>query len=111
MLLGLSQQKLGEAIGITFQQIQKYERGANRVSASKLAAFSRVLDVSVSFFFDSMENSSSANTTFSRFDDDFDRQEMELVRIYRAMPERLRPHWFQLGRAMGSAALDVAAAE
>src|SRR6187200_2817808 len=51
-MLGLSQEKLGEAIGLTFQQIQKYERGANRIGASRLHELSRVLDVPVSFFFD-----------------------------------------------------------
>src|ERR671927_173554 len=51
-MLGLSQEKLGEAIGLTFQQVQKYERGANRIGASRLYELSRVLDVPVSFFFD-----------------------------------------------------------
>jgi transcriptional regulator with XRE-family HTH domain len=51
-MIGLSQEKLGEAIGLTFQQIQKYERGANRIGASRLYELSRVLDVPVSFFFD-----------------------------------------------------------
>jgi transcriptional regulator with XRE-family HTH domain len=54
-MLGLSQEKLGEAIGLTFQQVQKYERGANRVGASRLHELSRVLDVPVSFFFDNMD--------------------------------------------------------
>ncbi len=53
-LMGLSQEKLGEAIGLTFQQVQKYERGANRIGASRLFDLSRVLDVPVSFFFDDM---------------------------------------------------------
>ena len=51
-LLGMSQEKLGEAIGLTFQQVQKYERGANRIGASRLFDLSRILDVPVSFFFD-----------------------------------------------------------
>ena len=51
-MLGLSQARLGEAIGLTFQQVQKYERGANRIGASRLYELSRVLDVPVSFFFD-----------------------------------------------------------
>ncbi len=51
-LLGMSQEKLGDAIGLTFQQVQKYERGANRVGASRLYDLSRVLDVPVSFFFE-----------------------------------------------------------
>jgi len=53
-LLGMSQEKLGEAIGLTFQQVQKYERGANRVGASRLYDLSRVLDVPVSYFFEEM---------------------------------------------------------
>ena len=54
-MLGLSQEKLGGAIGLTFQQVQKYERGANRIGASRLHDLSRVLDVPVSFFFDDMD--------------------------------------------------------
>jgi transcriptional regulator with XRE-family HTH domain len=54
-MLGLSQEKLGAAIGLTFQQVQKYERGANRVGASRLHELSRVLDVPVSFFFDDVD--------------------------------------------------------
>lgn len=54
-MLGMSQERLGEAIGLTFQQVQKYERGANRIGASRLHELSRVLDVPVSFFFDDMD--------------------------------------------------------
>ncbi|WP_231920803.1 helix-turn-helix domain-containing protein [Magnetospirillum sp. XM-1] len=53
-LLGMSQETLGEKIGLTFQQVQKYERGANRIGASRLFDLSRVLDVPVSYFFDDM---------------------------------------------------------
>ncbi|NHO31525.1 helix-turn-helix domain-containing protein [Acetobacter fallax] len=53
-MLGMSQEKLGEAIGLTFQQIQKYERGTNRVSASRLYDIARVLDVPIGFFYDDM---------------------------------------------------------
>jgi transcriptional regulator with XRE-family HTH domain len=51
-MLGMSQEKLGEALGITFQQIQKYEKGANRVGASRLQAIATTLNVPVSFFFE-----------------------------------------------------------
>ena len=54
-LLGWSQEKLGEMLGLTFQQVQKYEKGLNRVSASRLWDFSVVLDTSVSFFFEDMD--------------------------------------------------------
>jgi transcriptional regulator with XRE-family HTH domain len=51
-MLGLSQEKLAEGLGITFQQVQKYEKGSNRVGASRLQAVSNILNVPVSFFFD-----------------------------------------------------------
>ncbi len=53
-LLGMSQERLGDALGLTFQQVQKYERGMNRVGASRLFDISRVLDVPISYFFDDM---------------------------------------------------------
>lgn len=52
MLAGVSQEKLGEALGLTFQQVQKYEKGANRISASRLQQIAGFLEVPVSFFFD-----------------------------------------------------------
>jgi transcriptional regulator with XRE-family HTH domain len=53
-LLGMSQTALGNAVGLTFQQVQKYERGGNRISSSRLYEFAKVLDVPVSFFFEEM---------------------------------------------------------
>jgi transcriptional regulator with XRE-family HTH domain len=61
-LLGMSQEKLGEAIGLTFQQVQKYERGSNRIGASRLFDLSRVLDVPVGFFFDEMSEEVAARS-------------------------------------------------
>jgi transcriptional regulator with XRE-family HTH domain len=52
MMLGMSQEKLADALGLTFQQIQKYEKGTNRISASRLQAISQILDAPVHFFFD-----------------------------------------------------------
>ena len=60
LLLGISQEKLGGALGLTFQQIQKYERGANRVGASRLFDLSRALDVPVSYFFADMPEDTAA---------------------------------------------------
>jgi len=54
-MMALSQEKLGEALNLTFQQVQKYERGANRISASRLHELSRILDVPVQFFFDTTD--------------------------------------------------------
>ena len=52
MLLGLSQEKLGEALGVTFQQVQKYEKGMNRIGASRLQDIAKILDAPPSFFFE-----------------------------------------------------------
>jgi transcriptional regulator with XRE-family HTH domain len=52
MMLGMSQEKLGDALGLTFQQVQKYEKGTNRIGASRLAQISQILQVQVSFFFE-----------------------------------------------------------
>jgi transcriptional regulator with XRE-family HTH domain len=52
MMLGMSQEKLGNALGLTFQQVQKYEKGTNRIGASRLQQISNILQVPVSFFFD-----------------------------------------------------------
>lgn len=54
MLTGMSQERLGELLGVTFQQIQKYEKGANRIGASRLYEISRILDVPVQYFFDDL---------------------------------------------------------
>ena len=56
----MSQDKLGAALGVTFQQVQKYERGANRVSASRLWGMAEVLDVPIEFFFDGIKNKENA---------------------------------------------------
>lgn len=56
MLIGMSQEKLGENLDVTFQQIQKYEKGTNRISASRLFDISRILDVPVQFFFDDIKD-------------------------------------------------------
>ena len=62
-LLGMSQTNLGEAIGLTFQQMQKYEKGANRISASRLYDLARVLDVPVEFFFEEMPAEVAASSS------------------------------------------------
>jgi transcriptional regulator with XRE-family HTH domain len=62
MMLGFSQEKLGEALGITFQQIQKYEKGTNRISASKLQLISSILQVPVAFFFEGLPLPQSETT-------------------------------------------------
>lgn len=115
-LLGLSQEKLGEAVGLTFQQIQKYERGANRIGASRLFEFSRILDVPVSFFFDDMAdrvigNNGAGATGFadqpqaSLDADPLTRREtLELVRAYyRISDPQVRKRLFELAKSLGTA--------
>lgn len=65
MLIGMSQEKLGENLGLTFQQVQKYEKGANRIGASRLFEISRVLGVPVDFFFDGLEAQEAGQNGFS----------------------------------------------
>jgi len=91
-LMGMSQDKLGAYVGLTFQQIQKYERGANRIGASRLYQLSNVLDVSVSYFFEEMPgdvqktNGGYADSKTSLADQGVDpmakRETLELVRAY-----------------------------
>jgi len=64
-MLGMSQEKLGESLGITFQQIQKYEKGTNRVGASRLQNISAILNVPVSFFFEDAPGAESASASGS----------------------------------------------
>ncbi|MFK4825076.1 helix-turn-helix domain-containing protein [Paenochrobactrum sp. BZR 588] len=68
-MLGFSQEKLGESLGITFQQIQKYEKGTNRVGASRLQAISSILNVPVSFFFEDAPGSETQTTGFAEEND------------------------------------------
>jgi transcriptional regulator with XRE-family HTH domain len=108
-LLGMSQEKLGEAIGLTFQQVQKYERGANRVGASRLYDLSRVLDVPVSFFFEEMapvtpatENEPASDAP-GRHENDpmMKRETLELVRAYYKIPDQhVRRRLFDLAKAL-----------
>ena len=113
-LLGLSQEKLGEAIGLTFQQVQKYERGANRIGASRLFNLSQVLDVPVSFFFDDMPRE-AADAPVLGEDDDEDRvveyepdpmakrETLELVRAYyRITDPGVRKRLFELTKAVAN---------
>jgi transcriptional regulator with XRE-family HTH domain len=119
-LLGMSQERLGEALGLTFQQVQKYERGVNRVGASRLFDLSRVLDVPISFFFDDMPEplagahggGAGAARTMAGFaeaqegfgvDETLNRREtLELVRAYyRITDPSVRKRVFELIKSMG----------
>jgi transcriptional regulator with XRE-family HTH domain len=112
-LLGISQEKLGDAIGLTFQQVQKYERGANRIGSSRLFDLSRVLDVPVSFFFDDMPPEIADSTSISGAESiapagetgDADplakRETLELVRAYyRIKDPAVRKKLFDLTKSL-----------
>jgi transcriptional regulator with XRE-family HTH domain len=66
-LMGMSQEKLGESLGLTFQQVQKYEKGTNRIGASRLFALAQVLGVPIQYFYDELNTNHSAPMTASGF--------------------------------------------
>ena len=72
ILMGLSQERLADAVGVTFQQIQKYERGTNRVSASRLWGFSKILGVSVDYFYKNLDKDSDGMPAYGMADNDQD---------------------------------------
>lgn len=92
-LLGMSQEKLGEAIGLTFQQVQKYERGSNRISAGTLYRLGLVLGVPVSFFFDCYDDPQALPGKAPAADDarisdsSISRREARMLRLWRAAPD------------------------
>ena len=118
-LLGLSQEKLGATVGLTFQQIQKYERGANRIGAARLFDFSKILDVPVSYFFEEMPGELATHA--GRFkaglrdheqeeierDPLVKRETLELVRAYyRITSPRTRKRLFELTKSMAGLATE-----
>lgn len=104
-LIGKTQQQLAEQVGIKFQQIQKYETGANRVSASRLWDISDALEVPVSFFFEGLDDEGKAAGKSSVPDDLMgDKEALDLVRSYYAIPENQRRRLFELARVLSDAA-------
>lgn len=114
-LLGMTQQDLAGMVGVRFQQIQKYECGANRVTASRLYDLSRALKVSVQYFFDGLEADAlqgiAANDA-ERLDADIlsQKETLELVRAYYRLSERPRRRLLELAKALESEASDTGAA-
>lgn len=111
-LLGMSQEKLGKALGLTFQQIQKYERGANRIGSSRLFRLSKIMDVPVTFFFEEMASDvmAGAKGLASGKQESFEpdrlskRETLELVRAYyRITDAKVRKRIFELVKAIGKA--------
>jgi len=113
-LLGMSQEKLGKALGLTFQQVQKYERGANRIGSSRLFQLSRILDVPVSFFFDEMttdttkkaDGMAEGNKQVFEIDKLSRRETLELVRAYYKITDpTVRKKIFEMVKAVGNSAI------
>lgn len=111
VLLGLSQKHLAESLDLTFQQIQKYESGLNRIGASRLYQLACVLDTSVGYFFDGIPPSLQAQAktpTPTRHDDPGPmplptRETLELIRAYQSLPDpQIRRHVHQLLKSLAS---------
>lgn len=100
-LVGMTQQQLAEQVGIKFQQIQKYETGANRVSASRLWDIAKSLQVDISFFFEGIEgDEAQVEAGVAPSDVLSDKEAMELLRSYYAIPENQRRRLFDLARVL-----------
>jgi len=106
-LTGMTQQQLADAIGIRFQQIQKYESGANRISAARLWSIARAMGVPISFFYGGMDDVRGEGV-----DDPMDAKEtFELVRAYYGIAEGPRREFFGLVQALEAAGDKLVAAE
>jgi transcriptional regulator with XRE-family HTH domain len=89
IVLSMSQSDLGNAVGVTFQQVQKYERGMNRVGGSRLAQVATVLNCPVSYFFEGVENT-PADDTMEETIPQLDRATLGLLKAYQKLPSRLQ---------------------
>ena len=117
MLLGMSQERLGNSMGLTFQQVQKYEKGVNRIGASRLFHISRILDVPVQFFFEEAPFAGETGSTPSMAKGDSEgfileflnsREGLELNRAFVKIGDgKVRKSVVDLVRALGP---DVSAA-
>jgi transcriptional regulator with XRE-family HTH domain len=109
-LVGMTQQELAAMVGIKFQQIQKYETGANRVSASRLWDIAEALNVTAAHFFEGMEDAadtkieSPEGKTKTPADLLNDKEAMDLVRSYYAIPENQRHRLIDLARVLSDVA-------
>ena len=107
--MGISQGKLGESLGITFQQVQKYETGTNRIGAGRLYRISRILEVPVSFFYEGCEDAEDGSAAAGNDKDDplaaaDDRSLLEALRAFsRIRDPELRQRAIDLLKAMADA--------
>ena len=113
VMLGLSQESVGKAIGVTFQQIQKYERGANRMGSSRLYDFAQILNVPTAYFFEGYEEEAGLSTPrkaagFGEEDVPFEhekltsRETLEVMRAYYSIRDaKVRKKMLDLMRSLG----------
>ncbi len=101
-LVGMTQQQLASAVGIKFQQIQKYESGANRISASRLFDLANALQVPVSFFFDGLDSTATQDGSGETIDPAVlaDKETMDLIRAYYGLEEGPRRRLLELAKAL-----------
>jgi len=105
-LRGTSQEQLAEMLGLTFQQVQKYERGANRVSASRLFELARVLDVPIMWFFEELDPKQGQRAAERRSETASEeamsrRETLELVRVYYQIEDpKLRRKLYEMAKAL-----------
>ena len=102
-MVGMTQQQLADAVGIKFQQIQKYETGMNRVSASRLWDIARTLGVQIGFFFEGLAGEEAPEAAQDG-DVMANKEAMDLIRAYYAIPEAQRRRLFDLARVLSDAA-------
>ena len=105
LLLGMNQETLANALGLTFQQVQKYEGGANRVSASRLSAMAEILNVPISYFFGDLRDEAEISPEDQQLRDQLQRPEtIELIRMYYAIPDpNVRHHFLDMTKALAEA--------
>ena len=104
-LIGLTQQALASKVGVRFQQIQKYECGANRITVSRLFSLSAALNVSINYFFDGLTSDgqqapANDHTDYLSGDILSQKETLELVRAYYRLGERPRRHLLDLAKAL-----------
>ncbi len=102
-MVGMTQQKLGDTVGIKFQQIQKYETGTNRISASRMWDIAAAMEVPVSFFFEGLDGQ-APDTGEACGDVLTDKEALDLVRTYYAIPENQRRRLLDLACILGETA-------
>jgi transcriptional regulator with XRE-family HTH domain len=106
MLLGISQEQLADMLGLTFQQVQKYERGTNRISASRLFQLARTLDTPITWFFEEIDSDNPTQVAEAGAEgDETDpmsrRETLELVRVYSRIDDRkVRKKLYEMAKAL-----------